>query len=1020
MRQVSRRRAVAAALAVSIAAAGSVMASTGAQATPGNGQANGLEQTNGNEKALYVVQMLDLPVVAYDGSIKGLPATKAKAGQKINPNSAKVKKYAAYLDSTHDAALAQVGGRKVYDYRYTFNGFAAEMTALDAVKLQGHPNVAAVTKNEMLTLDTADTPEFLGLTDEDGGLWTALGGPEGGKKQGGAGEGVIVGVIDSGIWPESPSFSDRDENGKLVYQQIPGWHGKCTPGEAFAASMCNQKLIGAQYFNAGFGGNDGVDAGFADAYEFNSPRDADGHGTHTASTAAGNYGVDTGVEIAGVPLGAVSGIAPRARVAAYKVCWGISPDGGCSSVDSVAAIDQAVADGVDIINYSISGSTNSYLDPVEVAFLFAADAGVFVAASAGNDGPGAETLNHPSPWLTTVAASTHNRITIGQAYLDSGDEAIALQGASVASETASGPLVYAGDLDGADGFTDEEVELCYPGSLTEAEVAGKVVACDRGVIARVDKSTAVADAGGIGMILMNVGPNTLNADDHVVPSIHVDETTRPIVLDYIATDEAPTATIEPADVRFDGLPEMAAFSSRGPILGGVEDVLKPDITAPGVDVLAAVSPYSGGKDYDFLSGTSMSSPHMAGIAALMVDAHPGWSPMMIKSALMTSAYQAVTDNGADADAFDFGAGHVQPNSAVDPGLVYDAGYLDWLGFLCGTGQLEAGYCPAIAIDPSDLNQASIAIGALAGSQTITRTVTNVGPDATFTARVNDLVGVDAIVVPQSLALATGESATFEITFTTNADATLNEYTEGALEWSSTDHTVRSPIVVRPVALSAPAEVSSDGGDIAYEVGFGFGGEFTTSPVGLVAATTFSDTVVDDPANDFATAWTSGVGYTEHVFATEPGATSVRLSLFDNAVDGADDLDLYVFYDFSGEGDYTLDELVGASGSPTSAEQVDVVGLPPVSIDLLVVVHGWQTDGPDADYTLFGWNLPSTSSGNMTVSPTSDVVVQSDTGTVSIDVGSPTPLDPATRYMGAVNYTLAGFDAGSTIVRVDTP
>ena len=1019
MRQGFRRKAVAAALAVSVATAGAVMTSSGAQAKPGNGQANGLEQTNGNEKALYVVQMLDLPVVAYDGSIKGYPATKAKAGQKINPNSAKVKKYAAYLDSTHDAALAKVGGKKVYDYRYTFNGFAAEMTALDAVKLQGQPNVAAVTKNEMLTLDTANTPEFLGLTDEDDGLWTLLGGPEGGKKQGGAGEGVIVGVIDSGIWPESESFSDRDENGKLVYQQIPGWHGKCTPGEAFDASMCNQKLIGAQYFNEGFGGNAGVDASFVDSYEFNSPRDADGHGTHTASTAAGNYGVDTGVEIAGVELGAVSGIAPRARVAAYKVCWGISPDGGCSSVDSVAAIDQAVADGVDVINYSISGSTNAYLDPVEVAFLFAADAGVFVAASAGNDGPGAETLNHPSPWLTTVAASTHNRITIAQAFLDSGDDAITLQGASVAAETASGPLVYAGDLDAPSDFTEDQVALCYPGALTEADVAGKIVACDRGDIARVDKSKAVAEAGGLGMILMNVGPNTLNADNHFVPSIHVDDATRPVVLDYIDTDPAPTATINPALVEFDGLPEMAAFSSRGPILGGVEDVLKPDITAPGVDVLAAVSPYSSGKDYDFLSGTSMSSPHMAGIAALMVDAHPGWSPMMIKSALMTSAYQDVTDNGTDADAFDFGAGHVQPNSAVDPGLVYDAGYIDWLGFLCGTGQLTAEFCPDVEIDPSDLNQASIAIGALAGSQTITRTVTNVGTSGSYTAQVEAPAGVDVTVEPATLDLAPGQSGSFTVTFTTVDGATLDEYTEGSLTWVSGDYSVRSPIVVRPVALAAPAEISAEAdSSTTFEVGFGAGGSFSALPVGLVAAEEIGGTVVDDPANDFVTAYNAGVGVTLHEVTTPAGSTAARFSLFDDDTDGdADDLDLYVFLDFDDNGIYELDEFLGGSGSGTSAEQVDVVfGGVAGPITFGVYVHGWQTDGPDSNYTLFAWGLPSSPAGNMTVDAPIEALLGA-TGEVTVDID---PLADAGKYMGAIDYAVDGVPVGQTIVRVDSP
>lgn len=1011
MKATWTRRGVAVVAAVAVASAGLLIAAPPAQAKPAGPTGEPVPVSMSDATALYVVQMLELPVVAYDGSIKGLPATQPKNGQKINPNSAKVKKYAAYLDGTHTAALNKVGGKKIYDYRYSLNGFAAELTEADAFKLQGMPNVVAVSKSEMLQLDTADTPDFLGLSDT-GGIWEQLGGPETGKKQGGAGEGVIIGVVDSGIWPESASFSDRDENGKLAYQQIPGWHGKCTPGEAFNASMCNQKLIGAQYFNAGFGGNAGVDDAFAGAYEFNSVRDADGHGTHTASTAGGNYGVDTGISIAGVELGAISGMAPRARIAAYKACWGISPDGGCSTVDTVAAIDQAVADGVDVINYSISGSQNAYLDPVEVAFLFAADAGVFVAASAGNDGPDAETLNHPSPWLTTVAASTHNRVAIGSGSLGDGT---ALSGASVAESTVTGSLVESSAV-GIAGADPADVTLCVPGTLDPALVAGKIVACDRGAIARVDKSLAVAEAGGIGMILMNVDANTLNADNHAVPSIHVDEVTRVTVLDYIAADGDPTATINQAEVEFDGEPEMAAFSSRGPIFGGQEDVLKPDITAPGVDVLAAVSPYSSAGDFDFLSGTSMSSPHMAGIAALMVDAHPDWSPMMIKSALMTSAYQDVTDAGEAADAFDFGAGHVQPNSAVDPGLVYDAGWTDWLGFLCGTGQLDAPYCGAIGIDPSDLNQASIAIGSLAGSQTVTRTVTNVGPAGTYTIEIDGPDFVDVVVSPASLSLAPGQSATFDVTFTTVEGATLDEYAEGSISWVNGDYSVRSPFVVRPVALAAPSEVASDGSGISYEVGFGVAGVFGATPAGLVAAEQIAGNVIDDPANDFVTAFGNGTGLTLHEVTTADGSTMARFSLFDNDTDGEDDLDLYVFYDFSGDGQYTLDEFVGGSGSGTSAEQVDVDlgGLtPPFTFG--VYVHGWQTDGPDSNYTLFAWGLPATDSGNMTVSAPTEAVLGG-TGTIDITIDA---LAAGEKYIGAINYSVDGSSVGQTIVRVDT-
>jgi hypothetical protein len=373
------------------------------------------------------------PVVAYDGSIKKLKATKPAKGQKIDPNSQDVKNYVRHLNGKHSGAMRKVkGSKKVYNYHYSFNGFAAKMTHAQAQKMKSVDGVVRVYADEARSLDTATTPDFLGLT-----------GPGGLYDMGVKGEDVIIGIVDGGVWPESLSFSDRTglngngkKNGKLDYQQIPGWHGKCVPGEAFNASHCNQKLIGAQYYNAGHGGN----AAIHDQYpwEFVSPRDFGGHGTHTASTAGGNSDVPmTGNEAF---FGSANGIAPRARISAYKVCWETMQPGGCYSSDSVAAIDQAVADGVDVINYSISGSRTNFFDSVEVAFLFAADAGVFVAASAGNSGDTASTVAHPGPWLTTVAASTHDRNYDAQVVL--GNDA-PYTGAST-NTTGAGPadLVY--------------------------------------------------------------------------------------------------------------------------------------------------------------------------------------------------------------------------------------------------------------------------------------------------------------------------------------------------------------------------------------------------------------------------------------------------------------------------------------------------------------------------------------------------------------------------------------------------
>lgn len=281
---------------------------------------------------LYIVQMAQPPVVVYRGGIDNLPAT-GNRGQKVDPTSPAVVGYVAHLRARHEEAMARTGGRKVHDYTYTYNGFAAELTEAQAEAMKNVAGVISVTKDEIRKPDTSSTPAFLGLS-APGGAWDALGGVKN------AGEGIVVGIVDSGIWPENPGFSDRTgtnangKTGKLDYHQIPGWHGKCTPGEKFPASACNQKLIGAQWFNGGFGGDASVKQLFP--YEYASARDADGHGSHTSSTAAGNNGITATVD--GINLGAVSGMAPRARVATYKVCWGRAGEGGCASSDSTASI----------------------------------------------------------------------------------------------------------------------------------------------------------------------------------------------------------------------------------------------------------------------------------------------------------------------------------------------------------------------------------------------------------------------------------------------------------------------------------------------------------------------------------------------------------------------------------------------------------------------------------------------------------------------------------------------------------
>lgn len=795
------RRALAAAASASVVAAMAPTLATTSAATPPEEQ----------ETATYVVQMALDPVVTYDGDVGDLPATKPRPGHKIDPRSSKVVGYVDHLKGRHRAALARVGGDDpLYDYVYSFDGFAAELTGAQAAELATLPDVVAVTEDEMYEVDTSSTPSFLGL-DETDGLWDQLGGPTGSKHVPGAGEEIVIGVIDTGIWPESQSFSDRDPEGKRTYQRLQDFHGRCDSAEtvgddSWDANLCNQKLVAARHFNAGWGGDEGIAA--QRPWEFTSPRDYNGHGTHTASTAGGNHDVAlTGVA---EPFGSISGIAPRARIAAYKALWSTEDGataGGLGS-DLVAAVDQAVADGVDVINYSISGVTFTFLDPVEVAFLNAANAGVFVAASAGNDGPRSGTVAHPSPWITTVAAGTHNRNPEGSVTLGNGDS---YTGASVAtSAVGPAPLIDAADA-GLPGASSFRAGQCWSAAdnggdpvLDPAAVNGKIVICDRGSTPRVNKSKAVAEAGGIGMIMVNTSEDSLNADFHSVPTVHIAHTARDAIKAYAATDGA-TATIDEATIRDDApAPFTAAFSSRGPLAGGAGDLLKPDVIAPGQDILAAVAPPGhNGQEFNLSSGTSMSAPHVAGLAALLADLHPDWSPMMIKSALMTTGSDVLDGDALDPSViFRQGAGHVTPNRAADPGLVYDSDLNDWLAFLCGvTSGVVETTCDALedagySLDPSDLNGPSIAVGWVPGTQTVTREVTNVSDaPSTYTASITGLEGVDVTIEPSTITLDPGESESIAITLT-QASAPIGTYLGGYLTWSDGTHDVRSPIVIR--------------------------------------------------------------------------------------------------------------------------------------------------------------------------------------------------------------------------------
>ena len=1006
----------------------------------------------GDGRKTYIVQLTGEPAASYQGGVAGLAATQPLAGGRLDARAGNVRAYVNHLKQQQSAVASTLGSVQVlYDYQAVFNGFAARLNPAELKALRANGQVAAVFEDEQRKLDTISTPTFLGLN-APGGLWSQSVGGIAIK-----GENMVIGVVDGGIWPENPSFFDRvdgagvpvSSGGTLAYGSPPAsFTGGCVAGEGFTpATHCNNKLIGAKYYNAGF-----LASGRVPHWtDFTSPRDSvagpsghGGHGDHTASTVAGN--ANSPALVSGIAFGPASGMAPRARVAAYKVCWtftdaaaadGSGTSNSCFQSDLIAAIDAAVTDGVNAINYSISGSQTSVADGVEQAFYRASLAGVFVAASAGNSGPGNQ-VAHPSPWIATVAASTHNRVIRADATL--GNAAV-YSGASFNTTPLVGkPLIRAEDAGIAGASAN--LNLCFssPLELDPAKVNGKIVICTRGVSARVDKSYAVLLAGGVGMIMQDNGSG-LVAEAHSVPTVHVTQADGAAIKTYaVGAGAAATASI---GAFYAGTtanaPVMASFSSRGPNMAD-SNVLKPDLTAPGVDVIAAVTPVlnSGQRDAvaagtlvppgDWASyqGTSMSSPHVAGLSLLIKQAHPTWSPAAIKSALMTTAYSTLNDGqpGAANGLLPWaqGAGHVDPNKATNPGLVYDAGANDYIKYQCKVNPSAispASLCTSVGtLDQTyNLNLPSITAGAVTGNVIVTRRVTNVDANPANYTVTASVPGFDTLVTPSSLSLAPGATASFTVKLTTTT-AAEGVWQFGALVWSDGTHTVRSPVQARAgKAITAPAGLTANtaSGTRLFSVKTGFSGRMGIANGGLKAVTlagavTLSPGQLGSAAlRNICAAGSDTASVKVHTFNVPVDTVVARFSLRDQdtGTPGVDDFDMIVITP-SGGSIY--------SGNYPSNESVQIASPAAGTYKVCVTSYDTATNGPST-YRLSSWVVTrSDTGGNFRVMGPSQVY-SSGTATVGMAWSG---LAADGRYLGAAQFLdLAGAVAATTVLRVET-
>jgi len=1017
-----------------------------------------------NVSKVYIVQLRTPSAADFHAATATRTAGAAKPSPgRLTPaamfdkNNADVQSHVEKLVREQASVIAKAGPNveQIFGYQYALNGFAAKMSPQQANKVEHMPEVLRIWEDEVRPLTTNFSADFLDLFAAEVGLRGAPGLD---------GDGVIIGVIDSGIAPEHPALQDTREADRPracrstwaevsflgrwlcsrfdqmedveVFDAPPdNWNGTCQTGPEFTAENCNNKLIGARFIVDGANATGPIDVG-----EIFSPRDVDGHGTHTATTAAGNK---VKASIFGTFLGRVEGMAPKARIAVYKACW-LRPDAtraSCNTSDLANAIDLAVADGVHIINYSVGSSLFTVTAPDDIALLAAAKAGVLTVVAGGNEGPNFDTITSPAgnPAVITAAASSREgqhsleAMKVNSPAAVAGKYAVkeaAFTPALIDRDPIEGQLVLVDDND--DTLPDGTVGISFDGCqslVNGSELSGNIAFIQRGGCDFDVKVSNAGDAGAIAVVVFNISGSPIVmtgvAGLSDIPALMVGAADGNLILDEINANQLIDVVLDKSFFLTvsDTGNIMGSFSSRGP--GPVPDILKPDLTAPGINILAgstadAINSVSG-EFFAFLTGTSMAAPHIAGVAALLKQGHPDWSPAAIKSALMTTAHQNIklSDGTTPAIPLDFGSGHIVPNKANDPGLVYDLTNDDYDAFSCGIGSpdVDQARCDALvaggfSLEAADLNQPSISVSRLTSTRTVTRRVTNVtDASETYTAEIVLPAGIGVQVSPSSLTVGAGQTASYVVTLT-YLSGPLDVYRFGSLTWVSTDHSVRSVLSVRPISVSAPGEVFSFGGSgsVTFPVEFGYTGSYSPGVHGLSLPLVLDGFVDDDPNKSFSFRTTNGV--TAHLIDVPADQAFLRFATFDELTDGDDDLDMFVYYCPDG----VNCSKIAQSGEATSREQVDI--LLPGAGTYAVLIHGFATDnvsgGPGSFYTLLGWAFGLfDDQGNMTATgPT--FVTAGTTQDVTVDWSG---LAPDTIYLGGISHNTPDGLVSITVINI---
>ncbi|XP_020236057.1 CO(2)-response secreted protease [Cajanus cajan] len=755
-----------------------------------------------------------------------LGASRSSAGNDSNDDTKPKKVYIVYMgaaDSSngslrndHAQLLNSVLRRDkkalVRNYKHGFSGFAARLTKEEADSISQKPGVVSVFPDPILKLHTTRSWDFLKHQTR---VKTST--KSNTVSNSSSSSDVILGILDTGIWPESESFNDKGMG------PIPShWKGTCVESKYFNSSNCNRKLIGARVYAQSFSSTkDGDD---------NTPRDSNGHGTHVASTAVG--AVVENASYYGLAPGTAKGGSPGSRLAVYKVCFGMFCDGSAI----LAAFDDAIADGVDVLSLSLGGlpETPAELinDTVAIGAFHAVERGIVVVCAAGNDGPSPYSVVNDAPWILTVAASTIDRDLQSDVVL--GDNTI-IKGRAInfspLSNSPKYPIIY-GESAKANSTNIADARQCHEDSLDGNKVKGKIVVCDGkddGYVSNTyTKIDSVKALGGIGLVHISEedGAVAFNYVDYPATVITFKDGAR--LLQYINSTNNPVATVLPTIIvpDYKPAPMVVRFSSRGPSSLS-SNILKPDIAAPGVNILAAwignsfedVPKGRKPSPYRIISGTSMACAHVSGLVSRVKTHNPTWSASAIKSAIMTTAIQndnlkapTTTDSGFVATPYDYGAGEITTSAPLQPGLVYETDTMDYLNYLCYIGintttiKIISRTVPSNFNCPKDsssnlvsnINYPSIAINFTSeGVVTVSRTVTNVGEEdeTVYFSTVKAPNEVNVTLIPDKLQFTKSiKKLSYQVIFSSNLTS-LEEHLFGSITWSNGNYIVRSPFVL---------------------------------------------------------------------------------------------------------------------------------------------------------------------------------------------------------------------------------